>query len=359
MRDNRYIMGAILVIFGVFGSVQGAEGSISTLEDGLLLYYPFDKDDGDITRDASGNGRTGQVHGAEWVAEGARGGAYRFDSNEQCILADDAGLPEGDAPRSLSVWIKLNVLYPEQTTGLLTYGTHSYNRLCGVGMDWRSGRNQYYFTQHGGVALSRKKMESPGKWHHLVYTYGGNGKHHLYVDGVLTDGMSELRGSLRTVLSGALIIGGHPGSVGPNGGYLDEVRIYGRALSGAEVAELAAAKDLDKPIVNEPPVESIAPEESVDKTPDKNNQSQEIHSRSSSEALEFRSIEKAAAAAEETMVLQWTSVPGRAYELHWTDDLTRDFTIIASDLVATGTQMSYTNVMNGARMAFYKIQIQK
>jgi len=348
---------------------QGAEthgNDVLSLNDGLLLYYPFDKNTGDIVLDASGGGRTGEVIHAEWVDDGARGGAYRFDSNEQCILADDTGLPKGDEPRSMSVWIKLNVLYPEQTTGLLTYGTHRYNHLSGVGMDWRNGRNQYYFTQNGGVALSRQKMESPGEWHHLVYTYGGNGKHHLYVDGVLTDGMSELRGSLSTVLSGTLIIGGHPGSVGPNGGYLDEIRIYGRALSGSEVAELATAKDQNKLIEDEaplkaaPPVESIAQDESLDKTPEGGRESQDVDSRSSSETPEFRSIAKVPAVTEEeTMVLQWTSVPGRTYELHWTDDLTLDFTIIASDLVATGTQMSYTNVMNGARMAFYKIQIQK
>ena len=98
----------------------------------------------------------------------------------------------------------------------------------------------------------------------------------------------------------------------------------------------------------------------MDKTPEDRGESQAADSRSSSETPEFRSIAKAPATTEEeTMVLQWTSVPGRAYELHWSDDLTLDFTIIASDLVATGTQMSYTNVMNGARMAFYKIQIQK
>ena len=131
----------------------GTAQAQSTLNDGLLLYYPFDEDAGPIVRDASGGGRTGEVDGATWVAQGARGGAYRFDSNEQCILADDAGLPQGDEPRTMSVWIKLNVLYPEMTTGLLTYGSHSYNHLSGVGMDWRNGRDQYYFSQNGGVAL--------------------------------------------------------------------------------------------------------------------------------------------------------------------------------------------------------------
>jgi hypothetical protein len=35
-------------------------------------------------------------------------------------------------------------------------------------------------------------------------------------------------------------VGGHPGSIGPDGGVLDDVRIYNRALSAEEIAELAA-----------------------------------------------------------------------------------------------------------------------
>lgn len=340
-----------------------ADGGASSLDDGLLLYYPFDQDDGAIARDASGGGRIGEVDGATWVAQGVRGGAYRFDSNKQCILADDAGLPQGDAPRTMSVWIKLNVLYPEMTTGLLTYGTHRWNQMSGVGMDWRNGRDQYYFTQHGGVALSQQKMTAPGQWHHLVYTYDGNGQHHLYVDGAPTDGMSELHGPLDTVLSGALFIGGHPGSVGPNGGYLDEIRIYGRALSPKEVKELTALRDPETPIAKTaPPPAPIPP------TPDLVAQAEETMKDGPSPILtatsfdagpDLQKIEKGTETETETMVLQWASVPGRRYEVHWTDDLAKEFTVIASNLVATGPEQSYTNVMDGARTAFYRVKIQE
>lgn len=337
-----------------------------SLDDGLLLYYPFDRDDGAIVRDATIGGRTGTVHGASWVADGACGGAYRFDSNAQCILADDAGLPKGDAPRSMALWIKLNVLYPEMTTGLLQYGSFGpghYNQMSGVGMDWRNGRDQYYFSQYGGVALSQQKMTEPGKWHHLVYTYGGNGSHHLYVDGVPTDGMSELGGPIDTVLSGMLIIGGHPGAVGPNGGFLDEIRIYGRVLSGEEVKELAAAKDLDRSIAAAPRVEPAPPAAPVAQHSSpvatvNEGPNPETYSQNTNAVLEFNKIERSPV-AEEAMVLQWASVPGRTYEVHWTDDLTKGFTIIASNLVATATEQSYTNVMGGARAAFYKVKIQE
>lgn len=205
----------------------------------LLLHYTFDKQEHGIVTDDSGHGRTAVVNGATWVAEGARGAAYRFDSNAQSIAATDAGLPSGNAPRTMAAWVKLDRLYPDGTTGIFTYGTHAYNKMSGIGFDWRNGRNQYYFTQHGGVFLSEQKIADDGVWHHIAYVYDGQEGHHYFVDGKPSDGMSELWGPLNTVLSGSLILGGHPGSVGPDGGYLDDVRVYGRVLSNAEIAELA------------------------------------------------------------------------------------------------------------------------
>ena len=202
----------------------------------LVLYYPFDEDLGQIVQDASGNGRTGQVNGTTWVKDGARGGAMRFDSNKQSITATDAGLPSGNSPRTMAVWIKLDKLYPDGTTGLFSYGTWQWNRACGLGMDWRLDRDQFYFTQNGGVALSQAKMEQAGVWRHLAYVYDGSGRHQLFVDGESSPGMSELRGPLNTTPSGLLMLAGHPGSIGPDGGWLDEAMIFDRALSPAEVA---------------------------------------------------------------------------------------------------------------------------
>lgn len=331
---------------------QALAGSLS---EGLLLHYPFDQDGGLIVRDASGGGRTGQVHGAQWVTDGERGGAYRFDSNEQCIWADDAGLPSGDEPRTMAVWIKLNVLYPEMTTGLLTYGTHRWNQMSGIGMDWRNGRDQYYFTQHGGVALSAQKMASPGEWHHLVYVYEGDGCHRLYVDGMPTDGMSELRGSINTVLSGRLIIGGHPGSVGPNGGYLDDVRIYGRALTAGEIAELAALSETGtrSAAAEDAAMAPVAPGSELLAS-----ESDGLDSPTATSVrreFEMRQIKRGPEETE-SMELQWTSVPGQGYEVHWTDDLTKGFTVIASNLLAEGPSMAYTNQMTSARMGFYRVK---
>ena len=244
-------MGKIISGFcGAVGLFLASSAFAGGLSDGLLLHYTFDRDEGPVLTDASGSGRFGWAHGATWVAEGARGGGCRFDSNRQYIVADDAGLPSGDAPRTMALWIKLDKLAPDPVTALLTYGQGSWNHMSGIGLDWRVGRANLYFTQHGGVALSEWRMEKPGSWHHLACVYEGKGRHRFYVDGRPGDGMSELQGPIDTRLSGAVIVGADPTGTGPVGGVLDDVRIYGRALSEKEVAELAAPEKPTGPVVH-------------------------------------------------------------------------------------------------------------
>ncbi len=207
--------------------------------EGLILYYPFDEDLGEVVEDASGGGRTGQVHGATWESDGARGGAYRFDNNRQSITATDTGLPSGDSPRSIAAWMKLNVEYPDGLTSFLGYGTQGYHsQFTGLGFDWRLNRDQVYFSPGGACFLSERRLPAPGTWIHVAYTYGGNGAHHLYIDGARSDGMSELGGPVNTTPSGLLLLGGDANASGPDGGYLDEVMIFDRELTAEEVGEV-------------------------------------------------------------------------------------------------------------------------
>ena len=206
---------------------------------GLLLHYAFDADESGIVTDLSGNGRTATVNGATWVANGARGGAYRFAGNGQTIVATDAGLPSGDAPRTVAMWLKLDVAYTNGVTGMFSYGTPTYDQQINLGYDWREDRDCYAFSQCGACFLTARQVPAAGTWAHVAYVYGGDGDHHLYIDGQPSDGMSELEGPISTVLSGALRLGGHPNSEGPDGGYVDDVRIYDRVLTAEEICILA------------------------------------------------------------------------------------------------------------------------
>ena len=124
---------------------------------GLLAYFPFDGN----ANDASGNGRTGTVHGATWVSNGVHGGACRFASNSEYISAPDSGLPSGDAPRSISLWVMLEASYSNGVTGMLVYGTNQSNKRIELGIDWRLGRNRYYFSPGGTAMLTDAVTTNP------------------------------------------------------------------------------------------------------------------------------------------------------------------------------------------------------
>ncbi len=233
MKAQRRVAGVMLAL------VLWGQAAAAGLTDGLLLHYTFDVDEGVVVTDGSGSGRFGWIHGAAWASDGVRGGVLRFENSRQYLVADDAGLPAGDSPRTMALWVKLDALGSHPLTTLLTYGRETWNQMSGLGMDWRVGRAHAYFTQCGGVALSQWRMTEPGQWHHLAYVYEGEGRHRFYVDGAGTDGMSELRGRLDTQLSGAVVLGAYPTGDGPNGGAVDDVRIYSRALAPAEIAALA------------------------------------------------------------------------------------------------------------------------
>ena len=105
-------------------------------------------------------------------------------------------------------------------------------------MDWRDGRANVDFSQHGGVFLSDRAI-TDGTWYHVVYVYSGSGVHRFYVDGFESSGLNELHGALNTTLSGLFTIGrlSAPPFYTLNG-IIDEVRIYNRALNAGEIQAL-------------------------------------------------------------------------------------------------------------------------
>src|SRR5262249_28133183 len=93
------------------------------------------------------------------------------------------------------------------------------------------------------LKVTSKTPLQPGKWHHVLASYDGSGKAagvRVYVNGVLqpldvfTD---RLRQTIRTKVP--LTIGQRYRSERLPGTYIQDVRVYGRQLSGPEAEQLA------------------------------------------------------------------------------------------------------------------------
>ena len=106
--------------------------------------------------------------------------------------------------------------------------------------DWLATTGTPVFQIYGLPGNIDDEVTGPdirdGQWHFLAGTWNGT-TIALYVDGIQADSLSGAAGT-RTTNSGPLTIGaGWYGTMDYLQGAIDEVRVYGRALSAYELQE--------------------------------------------------------------------------------------------------------------------------
>jgi hypothetical protein len=202
---------------------------------GLVGYWSFNGSSVNWTTntmtDMSGNGNTMYIDGVATRTApimGKLGQAFKFNGVGESITTLTSpfpGLPSGvDTPFTFAWWKKSSGLTDEEISWsnyrwCRTGGISFHNVSCTVDGD------------DSGGAVSTTWVDD-GNWHHIVYTHSA-GTQKLYVDGVLEDTANE---TFSTNI-GEIMLGSRPFGAYYEG-ILDEVRIYNRALSAAEVKRL-------------------------------------------------------------------------------------------------------------------------
>ena len=207
--------------------------------EGLVLALGFDEASGATALDASGGGRHGTIREAVRVA-GKSGGALRFDGVNDWVTVPDTTASTLDLttgmtieawvnPAALSGWE--TVVLKERGAGLLSYGLYAHDGGIEAGGEEvpagyvRAGAADR--AVRGTVALPQDT------WTHLAVTYDGDTQR-IYVNGV--EAGSRAQTGPIAVGNGALRIGGNNAFTNEFfSGVIDEVRIYNRALTAAEI----------------------------------------------------------------------------------------------------------------------------
>lgn len=234
------------------GAALPVQARVTVSEEGadvpadLLLHYGFDETSGNIAVDSSGHGYHGTYVRTPAFGTGVNGGSFTMS---------------GDSATSPYVKIPNGVLKGADSVTVSTYakwkGGNNFQWLFGLGPD----SNKYLFAtpSNGGSSLysaitkaswsaesklTAGKQLTPGEWRHVTVTLDGStGTMVLYVDGVeaarttttikpseLYDANKDYSGYIgRSLYSGDPYFGGE----------VDDFRIYGRALTAAEVMELS------------------------------------------------------------------------------------------------------------------------
>ena len=203
---------------------------------GLVGYWSLDANDinGTTVYDKSGKGNNGTTIASPTGVSGKVKQALDFDGSTQYIttIGDDI-FDFGIGNFTASAWIKLDdVAGAEAVMG-------KYNANIAGQRGWiirvDSGVFSGFIDLPGANIIGATTM-SAGAWHHITMVRNGNNGY-VYLNGT-QDGTASGLSALNATSNIVLEIGAQGKGVGPFGGSIDEVRIYNRALSAAEVANL-------------------------------------------------------------------------------------------------------------------------
>ena len=211
---------------------------VVTLETGLVAYYPFDGNASDM----SGNGRHGTVNGGASLGldrQGVAGKAYVFDGvNDYVETSYSSGL---NSPSfSYSLWVSSTVLDANIGSPITSRKAGSLPNPYRGYMLYKTAENTWeaWLGFTSGWAEVTGPNVVANQWTHLAVSLDV-GSYALFVDGSLA--ASSTVNDFIANPSQPLRIGAGTTEATPQfffNGSIDEVRIYNRALSAAEVAAL-------------------------------------------------------------------------------------------------------------------------
>jgi hypothetical protein len=212
----------------------GGLGTIDPIvKDGLVGWWPLAGD----TKDYSGNGNDGVNNGAA-VSAGWNGNlCHEFDGVDDSIVITGAvGIPVGSSDRTISGWFNQRGAGSSDMKPIIWIGTPTYLQTTGIGV--RTSTNCIGSTLYGGSYENDSTIQATiGQWFFVAATYKTNGDFTLYVNGSQA-AYRNIANSINT--SPNVYIGREPGGRALNA-YIQDVRIYNRALSPEEISQLYAA----------------------------------------------------------------------------------------------------------------------
>jgi hypothetical protein len=213
---------------------------------GLVLALGFDEAAGTTAIDSSPSARNGTIRQALRVP-GKFGRALSFDGVDDWVTVTDTTASPFDLTTGMTVsaWVNPTlmsgwecILMKERGLvgeGLLSYALYAHDGApLSLGQPVPAGYVRVTPVLSTTDRAVRGTAALPlNTWTHLATTYDGANQR-FYVNGVLV-GTTPGTGSI-VVSNGAIRIGGNASSTGEFfQGLIDEVRVYNRALSAAEI----------------------------------------------------------------------------------------------------------------------------
>jgi hypothetical protein len=198
---------------------------------GLVAAYGFSEGSGSLIGDRSGNGNAGSTTGTAWTTAGRFGSALVFNGTTSWVTVPHSAALNLSTALTIEAWVYptvapagwRTVVAKERPSGVVYYlhaGSSSPSPATGLVV--ATGEQTLY-----GVA-----QLPANTWTHLAATYDGAAQR-LYVNGVQVSTRAQT-GQISTSTS-PLRLGGNASYGEYFQGRIDEVRLYNRALTAAQI----------------------------------------------------------------------------------------------------------------------------
>ncbi|WP_327586250.1 PQQ-dependent sugar dehydrogenase [Nonomuraea sp. NBC_00507] len=219
----------------------------SQTPDGLVAAYAMDEGGGTSIVDASGKGNNGTAANTTWSVTGKYGQALSFNGTSSWVTAADSSTLRLTNGMTLEAWVRPASVTGWRTVLMKEFGTDLAYAIMGSG---GSGPGAYIHTSSGANAPAASNLPL-NTWSHVAATYDGSTLR-MFVNGTQV-ATNPTTGNLRTGTS-PLRIGGNSGSGEYFSGLIDEVRIYNKALTAAQITT-----DMNTPVGQQGPPDTQAP----------------------------------------------------------------------------------------------------
>ena len=202
--------------------------------------------------DSSGNGKHGVVTGATLMPDrfGVADRAYHFTPSDKIVTTANIGI-SGNTARTLSLWVKFEQPSTWPNGNMLAWGNNSgLGTQCWLGFyspsNSRLAMDGYYVGWE-----SQPNLSLVGSWQHVVWSYYGNGQSQFFLNGQPL-ATSEIAGDFQpptalNTVDTSFSIGGQMDR-GIVGG-MDDIRVYNRSMTAAEVQQLYLSETNTQPQV--------------------------------------------------------------------------------------------------------------
>ncbi len=214
-----------------------ASDANASLQNSLVSYYQFEGN----AYDYSGN-NDGTVSGAA-ITTGKVNNAYDFDgANDKIDIKYNQSLNFSNSPFSVAAWIKY------QKSGRSEFIVSSYNWSSFNGVlqkawalfEYSNTSMQFVLYHNGSDANTTSRSVSgltPGTWYHVAGVWNQTAVK-LYINGKLNGTTTGTKGPLINNVPTPVRIGDIMNNYYPFNGTVDEVGIWNRALTSAEIASI-------------------------------------------------------------------------------------------------------------------------